>query len=149
MFDIGFMELLICGIIALLVLGPERLPGAARSAGRWVGRTRRLVRQFTSELDRQIKAEELKEQLRKEGGIDLDGVEKNVRDGLSKARDYEHLLVSDEDKRSDRSAPPAREEALEEAGYYAEQDAAAAAAEQRASDSDAPQDKQATPENRT
>ncbi|ROU00811.1 twin-arginine translocase subunit TatB [Marinobacter sp. R17] len=148
MFDIGFMELLICGIIALLVLGPERLPGAARSAGRWVGRTRRLVRQFTSELDRQIKAEELKEQLRKEGGIDLDGVEKNVRDGLSKARDYEHLLVSDEDKRSDRPAPPAREEALEEAGYYAEQDAAAAA-EQRASDSDAPQDKQATPENRT
>ena len=50
MFDIGFLELLICGVIALLVLGPERLPTAARAAGRWIGGARRMVSQFTSEL---------------------------------------------------------------------------------------------------
>ena len=43
MFDIGFLELLICGVIALLVLGPERLPTAARAAGRWIGGARRMV----------------------------------------------------------------------------------------------------------
>ncbi|MEP1584548.1 MAG: Sec-independent protein translocase protein TatB, partial [Marinobacter sp.] len=50
MFDIGFVELLICGVIALLVLGPERLPTAARAAGRWIGGARRMVSQFSSEL---------------------------------------------------------------------------------------------------
>ena len=65
MFDIGFVELLICGVIALLVLGPERLPTAARAAGRWIGGARRMVSQFSSELDRQLKAEELREELRK------------------------------------------------------------------------------------
>ena len=54
MFDIGFLELLICGVIALLVLGPERLPSAARAAGRWIGSARRMMTQFTSELDREL-----------------------------------------------------------------------------------------------
>ena len=67
MFDIGFVELVICSIIALLVLGPERLPQAARATGRWIGGARRMVSQFTSELDRQLKAEELREELRKPG----------------------------------------------------------------------------------
>ncbi|WP_111494004.1 Sec-independent protein translocase protein TatB [Marinobacter bohaiensis] len=146
MFDIGFLELLICGVIALLILGPERLPGAARTAGQWVGRTRRLVRQFTSELDRQVKADELREKLRKEGGIDLDGVEKNVRDGIAKARDYEHLILSDEEKRTLESAPRSREEALQQS-----QTATAEAAPDQASDNRDPHadTPQAAPENRT
>lgn len=105
MFDIGFLELLICGIIALLVLGPERLPSAARTAGRWVGNARRLMNQFSSELDRQIKAEELREQLRKAGDIGLDDVEKTVRDALDEARKYEHLVVPDPSKPAARPAP--------------------------------------------
>ena len=115
MFDIGFLELLICGVIALLVLGPERLPGAARTAGRWIGRSRRLVSQFTSELDRQIKAEELKEKLRQEGGIDLEGVQRNIREGLDQARKYEHLVVEDGNGKS-HTQPTSRQEALERSG---------------------------------
>ncbi|MAA64083.1 MAG: twin-arginine translocase subunit TatB [Alteromonadaceae bacterium] len=106
MFDIGFLEVLICGVIALLVLGPERLPGAARTAGHWVGRARRMMRQFTSELDRQIKAEDLKEQLRKEGGIDLEGVQDNVRKGLAEARSYEHLIMPQDKGTSSVSPEP-------------------------------------------
>src|SRR5690554_7731326 len=79
MFDIGFIELLICGIIALLVLGPERLPGAARAAGRWIGGARRMVGQFTSELDRELKAEELRKELKKAGDVGLDDVQKTDR----------------------------------------------------------------------
>ncbi|GGE53257.1 hypothetical protein GCM10011533_02110 [Streptosporangium jomthongense] len=95
MFDIGFLELLICGVIALLVLGPERLPTAARAAGRWVGGARRMVSQFTSELDRQLKAEELRKELREAGDVGLDDVKKTVRGALDEARQYEHMIMSD------------------------------------------------------
>lgn len=104
MFDIGFLELLICGVIALLVLGPERLPTAARTAGRWVRKTRRVVSQFTSELDRQLKAEELREQLKKAGDVGLEDVERNVRSALDEAKKYEHLKIDDK-ARVSRSAP--------------------------------------------
>ena len=43
MFDIGFLEIVIIAAIALIVLGPERLPRAARTAGMWVGRARSMV----------------------------------------------------------------------------------------------------------
>ncbi|EMP55159.1 twin-arginine translocation protein subunit TatB [Marinobacter santoriniensis NKSG1] len=95
MFDIGFLELLICAVIALLVLGPERLPTAARAAGRWVGAARRMVSQFSSELDRQLKAEELREELRKAGDVGLDDVQKTVRGALDEAKKYEHMILPD------------------------------------------------------
>ncbi|WP_417516266.1 Sec-independent protein translocase protein TatB [Marinobacter sp.] len=95
MFDIGFLELLICGVIALLVLGPERLPTAARAAGRWVGGARRMVSQFTSELDRQLKADELRKELRDAGDVGLDDVQKTVRGALDEAKKYEHMIMSD------------------------------------------------------
>ena len=98
MFDIGFVELLICGVIALLVLGPERLPTAARAAGRWIGGARRMVSQFSSELDRQLKAEELREELRKAGDVGLEDVQKSVRGALDEAKKYEHMVLSDDDK---------------------------------------------------
>lgn len=66
MFDIGFGELLLCGVVALLVLGPERLPKAARTAGLWIGRLRATVQRFTAEIDRELKAEELRQTLREE-----------------------------------------------------------------------------------
>lgn len=108
MFDIGFLELLICGVIALLVLGPERLPTAARTAGRWIGKTRRMVSQFSSELDRQLKAEELREQLRKAGDVGLEDVEKNVRSALDEAKKYQHMVLPDDETRPPRPAPATR-----------------------------------------
>lgn len=105
MFDIGFVELLICGVIALIVLGPERLPTAARAAGRWVGKARRMVSQFSSELDSQLKAEELREELRKAGDIGLEDVQKSVRGALDEAKNYERYVLSDDKKPESRSAP--------------------------------------------
>jgi len=60
MFDIGFMELLLVGVVALVVVGPERLPGLARTAGAWLGRARAFVGTVKSDIDRELKAEELK-----------------------------------------------------------------------------------------
>lgn len=111
MFDIGFLELLICGVIALLVLGPERLPTAARAAGRWIGGARRMVSQFTSELDRELKAGELRDELRKAGDVGLEDVQKSVRGALDEAKKYEHMILPDDQTTRPRPAPATRKPA--------------------------------------
>lgn len=65
MFDIGFWELALIGVVALLVVGPERLPELARNVGRWVGRIRRYVSAVRDDIEREIRAEELKELMEK------------------------------------------------------------------------------------
>ena len=66
MFDVGFWELAIIAVIALLVIGPERLPKAARTAGLWVGRARRMVTDVKADIDREIRESDLAE-LKKAG----------------------------------------------------------------------------------
>jgi len=66
MFDIGFSELLLVGLVALLVLGPERLPGAVRTAGLWVGRLKRSFLAIKQEVEREIGADEIRRQLHNE-----------------------------------------------------------------------------------
>ena len=66
MFDISALELVVVGVVALLVLGPERLPKVARTAGLWIGRARRAFLSVKEEIDREIKADELREILRKQ-----------------------------------------------------------------------------------
>lgn len=72
MFDVGFWELVVIGIVALLVLGPERLPVVARTVGLWYGKARHFVGTVKADIDREIKAEELKrivEQQAKSDGL--------------------------------------------------------------------------------
>ena len=66
MFDVGFSELVLMAIVALVVLGPEKLPHAARVAGAWVGRIRRTVSNVQAEIEREVSAQELRERLQKE-----------------------------------------------------------------------------------
>lgn len=73
MFDIGFTELLLIAVVALIVLGPERLPKAARFAGLWVRRARAQWYSVKSELERELAADELKRSLHdaKQAAADL------------------------------------------------------------------------------
>ena len=66
MFDIGFWELMLMGIVALLVVGPERLPKLAYTAGKWLGKGRSMLSAVKAEIDKEMKAEELKEILEKQ-----------------------------------------------------------------------------------
>ena len=60
MFDIGFWEIGIIAIVALLIVGPERLPSMVRVAGQWVGRGQRLARELRAELEREAVSLEYK-----------------------------------------------------------------------------------------
>src|ERR1700719_2333327 len=59
MLDVGFSEILLTSAIALIVLGPERLPKVARQVGNWMGRARVMARQLSEQLEREVSAEEL------------------------------------------------------------------------------------------
>ncbi|TPG94306.1 Sec-independent protein translocase subunit TatB [Pseudomonas caspiana] len=72
MFGISFSELLLVGLVTLLVLGPERLPGAARTAGLWVGRLKRSFNAIKQEVEREIGADEIRRQLHNEHILSLE-----------------------------------------------------------------------------
>lgn len=68
MFDFGFWELAIIMVVALLVVGPERLPALAGQAGKWIGKAKRILSSIRSDIESEIKAAELKEILEKQQG---------------------------------------------------------------------------------
>jgi sec-independent protein translocase protein TatB len=59
MFEVGFTEIVLILGLALLVLGPERLPGLAQKVGRWTGRARAMARQLRTQLEHEVTMEEL------------------------------------------------------------------------------------------
>lgn len=69
MFDIGFWEVIFIAVITLLVVGPERLPKLARTAGLWLGKARGFVRTVKADIDRELAAEELKKTLQKQAAV--------------------------------------------------------------------------------
>ena len=66
MFDFGFWELSIVMVVALLVVGPERLPALAGQVGKWIGKAKRMIASVRSDIESEIKAAELKEILDKQ-----------------------------------------------------------------------------------
>jgi len=122
MFDVGFLELVIVGIISLLVLGPERLPVAARTVGKWVGRARRMTSQFTKEIDRQVELDELRAELKKQGeslniNEDVNKIHSTISEALERAKEFEPLpredvdkpFIPPEDSNTDSEIPPSKE----------------------------------------
>ena len=63
MFDVGFWEILLILVLALVVIGPERLPGAARQAGLWVGKARRYIEGVRTEVEQELDVNEFKRML--------------------------------------------------------------------------------------
>jgi sec-independent protein translocase protein TatB len=60
MFDVSFWNLCLVGIVALLVLRPEKLPRAARTAGLWIGKARRTLAEIQAEIERELDVKEIK-----------------------------------------------------------------------------------------
>ncbi len=84
MFEVGFSELLLVALVALLVLGPERLPVAARMAGLWVGRLKRSFNSIKDEVARELGADEIRQQLHNEKILELEReMQKNLQSTAS------------------------------------------------------------------
>ncbi len=60
MFDMGFTEMMLIGIVALIVIGPERLPGVARTAGKYFGRLKRFMTSVKADVEQELHADELR-----------------------------------------------------------------------------------------
>lgn len=78
MFDIGFWELLLVAVVALVVVGPERLPKLIRVTGMWVGRANASIQAIRNDISRELRAEELKQALNKT--IDVSDIDKAISD---------------------------------------------------------------------
>ena len=85
MFDIAFSELMIIGVVALLVIGPEKLPKMARTLGHLLGRAQRYVNDVKSDINREIQLDELKK-LQSEVTESARSLEDSVRKEFDSAR---------------------------------------------------------------
>jgi len=88
MFDMGFLEFLLIGIIALIVLGPERLPKAARTVGLFIGKAKQGFESMKTEIDRELKVKELRDQLAEqkaklEQDLDIGSEIRSAKDDLN------------------------------------------------------------------
>lgn len=72
MFEIGFSELVLVGLVSLLVIGPERLPKVARIAGFWIGKTRNMVANFKAEIKHELETEEIRQIMLEQSGIKME-----------------------------------------------------------------------------
>lgn len=82
MFDFGFSELMVIGVVLLIVVGPERLPKLARTAGHLLGRVQRYVSDVKSDIQREMQLEELKK-LQEQVKQQAHELESSVRSGVA------------------------------------------------------------------
>jgi len=107
MFDIGFSELVLIGVIALIVIGPERLPEVARTVGKYVGRMRRFVSKVRDDIDSEIRQEELRAALKRNADIDeikniINDTRYTIEDEVAETK--QHVVEArDDDPRGDFS----------------------------------------------
>ncbi|ROL74567.1 Sec-independent protein translocase protein TatB [Pseudomonas vranovensis] len=85
MFEVGFTELLLVAIVALLVLGPERLPAAARTLGRGLGQAKRAMAAIKAQVDRELDTQALSQEL---DALPLQRLEQDLRRGVSLQPDH-------------------------------------------------------------
>ena len=102
MFDIGFFELLLIFVMALLILGPERLPRVARTVGHWMGRARSSFNNLRYELEREAMNEEMRRKFSNQ--LEQLGIDEDTLSGKPAAQDTAE--AGDPDRESGDSAPP-------------------------------------------
>ena len=106
MFDIGFAELIIIGVVSLLVIGPERLPGAIRTASLWLNRIKRGFNDIKQEVQQELHNDSVMQELRQTG-------ERLKKDTQDIGQDFNKTVESLSRPVSLDAASPGREEPTE------------------------------------
>lgn len=108
MFDIGFWEMMLIGIVALVVIGPERLPAVARTLGRWTAKVRNFVANTRADIEKEFNSEEIRKLLDdKQGEInELRSMLNETRATIEQAKDQYVVRAIDNDKEKKPSDTP-------------------------------------------
>jgi sec-independent protein translocase protein TatB len=119
MFDMGFTEMMLIGVVALVVIGPERLPGVARTAGKYFARLRNFMTNVRADVESELKADELREMFESQKN-ELQSLKEVVGDvgkdiGLSDIKDEMSDIASSIDDAKPTPEPEAREKSRVEA----------------------------------
>ncbi len=136
MFEIGFWELVLIGVVALVVIGPERLPAVARTLGRWIARARNTVGAVRAEVERELRLEEMKRSiLSEEAGEQfrqlqdqIRSLETELRSGVQSAATEAQAAICSGEHTDARSAREAAAAQVSLAALEAQTEAAAPAA---------------------
>lgn len=105
MFDVSFWELVVIGVVGLIVIGPERLPGVARTLGKYVGRMRRFINNVKQDIDRELRQEELRQALQRDANLDeikniINDTRYTIEDEVQQTKDHV-VKARDDDPRGD------------------------------------------------
>jgi len=128
MFDIGFSELMVIAVVALVVIGPERLPKVARTLGHLFGRMQRYVNDVKADITREMQLEELRK-LQSEMEQTARSIETSVNQELRTAEDELNKIGREAEAAMDPAATPATPQTLP--GAEASRDAGAVVADQQ------------------
>jgi sec-independent protein translocase protein TatB len=107
MFDMGFTELMLIGIVALVVIGPERLPGVARTAGKYVGRLKRFMTTVKADVEQELRADELRKILSDQQS-ELDSLKDSITEagrGVEKDFGLDDVKITDAAPEMTAAAP--------------------------------------------
>jgi len=133
-FDISFFELLVVGIVGLIVIGPERLPGTVRTCALWIGRIKRSLMETRRELEKQIGADEIRRELHNEQVLyNLEKMKDTRQELEERIRRLTSAEYLNEGSSSDVANPPANEttSAIEPPASSSPADVATAAASEQ------------------
>ncbi len=112
MFNIHSTELLLIAIVALIVIGPEKLPGTIRTASLWIGRFRRSFYRVKADIERELNTDEIRRQLHNESVLaDIEAAKKDVEESARETRSSVENLVNSDDFDPGASAETARQQA--------------------------------------
>lgn len=108
MFDIGFWEIFFILILALLVIGPERLPGAAKTAGYWVGKARRYIEGVKTEVEQELDITEFKRMLHNQE-VQINELQQKLQEEVSLSDDAETDAAQESTEHDSLEHDPATE----------------------------------------
>lgn len=97
MFDIAFTELMVAAVVALIVIGPERLPRVARQCGEWLGKLQRYVNDVKADIQREVELDELKK-LRESFEESARSIEQSVKQEADQAQQILRDLETTENR---------------------------------------------------